>query len=218
MSGESEELERRIRNLSDDELLKIVSLDYGDYRQEALDFAAAELERRNLKFVRVPAADESSKTQAPSADESPEAREARRAEKKANRRAFVAATIIVTALAVLADIAAYDEYSLVHRLNSRGVTIDCLTYDTECGGWVNTGQYSCNTKYSFTVGGKEYTGKATTDGSVGELCRYDPVDPSWNELIGADKGFRIVVMFLLAIGLTVAAFFAWRALFYVPRG
>jgi hypothetical protein len=50
MNDELKELEVRISQMSDDELLQIIQVDYADYRQEALDFAKAELEKRNISY------------------------------------------------------------------------------------------------------------------------------------------------------------------------
>src|SRR5215216_158111 len=50
MDEELKELKDRISQMSDDELLQIVEVEYDDYRREALDFAKAELEKRNIPY------------------------------------------------------------------------------------------------------------------------------------------------------------------------
>src|SRR5215216_5268766 len=50
MDEELKELKDKISQMSDDELLEIVEVEYDDYRQEALDFAKAELEKRNIPY------------------------------------------------------------------------------------------------------------------------------------------------------------------------
>ena len=49
MSDELSDLRERFSNLSNDELLKIVQVDYEDYREDALDIAKEELKKRNIK-------------------------------------------------------------------------------------------------------------------------------------------------------------------------
>ena len=44
------ELKEKISQMSDEELLRVVSVDTGQYRQEALDQAKSEMARRGLKF------------------------------------------------------------------------------------------------------------------------------------------------------------------------
>ncbi len=58
MSSEEERrLRERMSSLSDSELLRIVNVEYKDYRSEALDFAKAELDSRGLAYgVAKPAA------------------------------------------------------------------------------------------------------------------------------------------------------------------
>jgi hypothetical protein len=48
MDDESQALQRRMADLSNEELLKIVGADSDDYRKEALDFAKSELARRGV--------------------------------------------------------------------------------------------------------------------------------------------------------------------------
>jgi TolA-binding protein len=50
MDDQLRELKDRISQMSDDELLQIVEVEHDDYRQEALDFAKAELEKRNIPY------------------------------------------------------------------------------------------------------------------------------------------------------------------------
>ena len=50
MDEQLKELKERITGLSDDELLKMVEVDFDDYRKEALDFAKAELISRGITF------------------------------------------------------------------------------------------------------------------------------------------------------------------------
>jgi hypothetical protein len=47
---ELSELKDRISQMSDRELLRIVEVEYNDYRAEALEFAAAELQKRSIPF------------------------------------------------------------------------------------------------------------------------------------------------------------------------
>ncbi len=49
-NDETEGLRNRISRLSNEELLQMVNLDYEQYREEALDYARAEMERRGLKI------------------------------------------------------------------------------------------------------------------------------------------------------------------------
>src|SRR5437762_2702944 len=44
------ELKERISQMSDDELLQIVEVESDDYREEAVGFAKAELEKRNIPY------------------------------------------------------------------------------------------------------------------------------------------------------------------------
>src|SRR5262245_25433928 len=43
-----DDLSQRIRTLSDEQIVRIISVDSAQYRQEAIDFAKAEAERRQL--------------------------------------------------------------------------------------------------------------------------------------------------------------------------
>jgi hypothetical protein len=56
---ELDELADRISQMSDRELLRIVEVEYNDYRAEALEFAKAELRKRSIPFEEpVPELDE----------------------------------------------------------------------------------------------------------------------------------------------------------------
>lgn len=50
MEDEIRELKERITGMSNEELLKIVTVERGDYRREAIDFATRELETRAVPF------------------------------------------------------------------------------------------------------------------------------------------------------------------------
>ena len=50
MTDEWERLKNRIAGLSNEELLKMIGPDKKDYRQEALQFATAELDRRGVHY------------------------------------------------------------------------------------------------------------------------------------------------------------------------
>jgi hypothetical protein len=50
MDEESKELKQRISEMSDEELLDMVEVDFADYRQQALDFAKSELMARGISF------------------------------------------------------------------------------------------------------------------------------------------------------------------------
>ena len=50
MDEKLKELKEKISGLSDHELLNIVEVEFDDYRQEAIDFAKAELMARGIKF------------------------------------------------------------------------------------------------------------------------------------------------------------------------
>ena len=50
MEDEIRELKERITSMSNEELLKIVTVERGDYRKEAIDFATRELEKRGVPF------------------------------------------------------------------------------------------------------------------------------------------------------------------------
>ena len=50
MDEKSRELKERISGMSDQQLLNIVEVDFDDYRQEAIDFAKAELLTRGIEF------------------------------------------------------------------------------------------------------------------------------------------------------------------------
>lgn len=52
MTDELKDLRKRFSNLSDDELLKIVHIDYADYREEALVIAKEELNKRNIQEIK----------------------------------------------------------------------------------------------------------------------------------------------------------------------
>ena len=59
LDEELSELKDRISQMSDRELLRIVEVEYNDYRKEALEFAESELQKRSLPFERPePDADE----------------------------------------------------------------------------------------------------------------------------------------------------------------
>jgi hypothetical protein len=49
---ELNQLQDRLSQMSDRELLRIVEVEYDDYRKEALEFAEAELTKRNVPFER----------------------------------------------------------------------------------------------------------------------------------------------------------------------
>jgi hypothetical protein len=49
-NDESDPLKNRISQLSNEELLRMVNIDYEQYRKEALDYARAEMDRRGLKI------------------------------------------------------------------------------------------------------------------------------------------------------------------------
>lgn len=51
MNKELQELKARISSLSDEELLKMVYVDFADYREEAISFAKQELKKRSLEDV-----------------------------------------------------------------------------------------------------------------------------------------------------------------------
>jgi len=53
MSDEIEELQDRIAALSDDELIEMVTVGARDYREEALDYARAELRKRGVDYSTV---------------------------------------------------------------------------------------------------------------------------------------------------------------------
>jgi hypothetical protein len=50
MEDEIRELKERITGMSNEELLKIVTVERGDYRREAIDFATRELQTRGVPF------------------------------------------------------------------------------------------------------------------------------------------------------------------------
>lgn len=50
MDDETRELKERITSMSNEELLKIVTVDRNDYRREAIDFATNELQTRGIRF------------------------------------------------------------------------------------------------------------------------------------------------------------------------
>lgn len=50
LDEELSELKDRISQMSDRELLRIVEVEYNDYRKEALEFAEAELQKRSVPF------------------------------------------------------------------------------------------------------------------------------------------------------------------------
>jgi len=52
MNEDLERLRERMASLSDEELLRIVKVEYKDYRREALEFAKAELDSRGLAYRR----------------------------------------------------------------------------------------------------------------------------------------------------------------------
>jgi hypothetical protein len=58
-NDEADPLKKRISNLSNEELLQMVNIDYEQYRAEALDYARAEMDRRGLKIEPVSFADAS---------------------------------------------------------------------------------------------------------------------------------------------------------------
>lgn len=50
MDDQLNELKERISQMSDSELLRIVEVEYDDYRKEAIEFAQAELSKRFVPF------------------------------------------------------------------------------------------------------------------------------------------------------------------------
>lgn len=58
MTDELKDIRERFSNLSDDELLKIVHVDYADYREEALEIAKDELNKRNILDIKEDKKDE----------------------------------------------------------------------------------------------------------------------------------------------------------------
>ena len=52
-----EELHQKIRSLSNQELLRMVNVDFAQYRQEALDYAKSEIKERGLSFDQAGVAD-----------------------------------------------------------------------------------------------------------------------------------------------------------------
>ena len=58
MEAHSLELKQHISQLSDDELLEMITAKLGDYREEALNFAKAELSARGIDFTEPPSIDE----------------------------------------------------------------------------------------------------------------------------------------------------------------
>ena len=69
MDEQLRELRDRITQMSDDELLQIVEVEYDDYREEALKFARAELEKRNIPYEE-PELDEAGEAGEAESDES----------------------------------------------------------------------------------------------------------------------------------------------------
>jgi hypothetical protein len=55
MDEETKELKQRISEMTDEELLDMVEVDFADYRQQALDFAKSELMARGIGFEMEPA-------------------------------------------------------------------------------------------------------------------------------------------------------------------
>lgn len=53
LDEELSSLRDRISQMSDRELLRIVEVEYNDYRKEALEFAQAELQKRSLPFEKI---------------------------------------------------------------------------------------------------------------------------------------------------------------------
>ena len=58
MDNELNELKDRISQMSDRELLQIVEVEYADYRDEAIEFAEAELGKRSIPFEKPESSDE----------------------------------------------------------------------------------------------------------------------------------------------------------------
>src|SRR5258708_3081722 len=67
LDEELSELKDRISQMSDRELLRIVEVEYNDYRKEALQFAEEELRKRSVPFEK-PEPDEDEAEDAESAD------------------------------------------------------------------------------------------------------------------------------------------------------
>jgi hypothetical protein len=63
MSDELKELEERISQLSDDELIEMVTVSAHDYREEAVCFAKAELRRRDVDWSGLSAANTEDETE-----------------------------------------------------------------------------------------------------------------------------------------------------------
>lgn len=69
---ELEELKDRISQMSDRELLRIVEVEYADYRKEAIEFAEVELGKRSIPFEKpVLDADEDDDEISPDASNAP---------------------------------------------------------------------------------------------------------------------------------------------------
>lgn len=58
LEDESKELQRHISSLSDEELLTIVEIESGEYREEAVEFAKTALRKRGIAFREGPVAEE----------------------------------------------------------------------------------------------------------------------------------------------------------------
>ena len=72
MKEETRELQKQITQLSDEQLLEMVTVESGDYRQEALDYAKAELIARGIDFAK--ASEEKAEPSGESAEPSLDAR------------------------------------------------------------------------------------------------------------------------------------------------
>jgi hypothetical protein len=69
---ELNELKDRISQMSDRELLRIVEVEYADYRKEAIEFAEVELGKRSIPFEKPELdADEDADSIAPAASKAP---------------------------------------------------------------------------------------------------------------------------------------------------
>jgi hypothetical protein len=62
MDDELNELKDRISQMSDRELLRIVEVEYADYRKEAIEFAEAELGKRSVPFEKPESSDQTDGT------------------------------------------------------------------------------------------------------------------------------------------------------------
>jgi Protein of unknown function (DUF3592) len=147
-------------------------------------------------------------------------REEKEEENRRDIRKKLRIALIISIVAFLSgvylDYLVYRSIALSSRLNARGVITYSSTHDTTCVFRKRSKVTVCHASYAFTVDGKTYTGTGTTIGNVSSAVRYDPTNPSWNEMVGEINENFIWYVFI-GLFLTVAGIVLAVCLFIIGK-